>query len=76
MKEEKITYEELEQALKDIEESISSWRFYIKNGADLGSFCNEVDNLRACTEYFLKKINDFADQCALEEMENIKANMF
>ena len=65
MKEEKITYEELEQALKDIEESISSWRFYIKNGADLGSFCNEVE-----------KINDFADQCALEEMENIKANMF
>lgn len=70
-----ITYEDLEQALKDIEKSIKAWRFYIKNGADLGSFCNEIDELRACTEYFIKLINNFADQETLKEMEYIANNM-
>lgn len=74
--EKQITYEDLEQALKDIENSIKSWRFYIEHGADLGSFCNEVDNLRACTEYFLKLINDFSDQETIKEMERIKSDIF
>lgn len=68
----KITYEDLEQALIDIESSIKVWRFYILHGTDLGSFCNECDNLRACTVYFLKLINDFSDQCVLEEMESLR----
>lgn len=67
-----ITYQDLYDALIDIEKSISAWRFYIKHGTDLGSFCNEVDNLRACTEFFLKLINDFSDQETLKEMEYLR----
>lgn len=72
----KITYEELEQALKDIEESIEAWRFYIKNGADNGSFTNEINNLKYSSEYFIKLIKDFANQCTIEEMERIEKSIF
>lgn len=74
--EEEITLEQLEQDLKDIEESISNWRWYLKNGATNRDFCNEMDNLRNNVNYFLDKVLEYANQETLKDMENMENGIF
>lgn len=71
----KITVNEVLEALKDIHISLEQWEMYIKNGATTSEFSNERQTLRNNVNYFLDIVNKYALQCDFEYLEKLEQEL-